>query len=50
MYWCVIDWCKSVKGKYFFLEVNFSFYFLKVENDIGLDIIEKLVVLLVKIL
>ena len=48
MHWCAIDWRKSAKGKYFFLEANPSPYFLKVENDTGLDITEKLVALLVK--
>lgn len=48
MHWCAIDWRKSAKGKYFFLEANPSPYFLKVENDTGLNITEKLVTLLVK--
>ncbi|GFD81584.1 hypothetical protein KUL118_44460 [Tenacibaculum sp. KUL118] len=48
MHWCAIDWRKSAKGKYFFLEANPSPYFLKVENDTGLDITEKLVALLVR--
>ncbi|WP_334021726.1 ATP-grasp domain-containing protein [Alteromonas sp. S015] len=48
MHWCAIDWRKSAKGKYFFLEANPSPYFLKVENDTGLDITAKLVALLVK--
>lgn len=48
MHWCAIDWRRSAKGKYFFLEANPSPYFLKVENDTGLDITEKLVALLLK--
>ena len=48
MHWCAIDWRKTAKGKYFFLEANPSPYFLKVENDTGLDITAKLVALLVK--
>ena len=48
MHWCAIDWRKSAKGKYFFLEANPSPYFLKVEKDTGLGITEKLVALMVK--
>ncbi|AXT38949.1 hypothetical protein D1814_09775 [Alteromonas sp. BL110] len=48
MHWCAIDWRKSAKGKYFFLEANPSPYFLKVENDTGLNITDKLVALLLK--
>ncbi|CAA0329740.1 conserved hypothetical protein [Alteromonas infernus] len=46
MHWCAIDWRKSAKGKYFFLEANPSPYFLKVEQDTGLDITGRLVALL----
>tara|TARA_Y200000002_G_scaffold371959_1_gene369216 strand:- start:2054 stop:3034 length:981 start_codon:yes stop_codon:yes gene_type:complete len=46
MHWCAIDWRKSAKGKYFFLEANPSPYFLKVENDTGLDITSRLIELL----
>lgn len=49
MHWCAIDWRRSAKGKYFFLEANPSPYFLKVENDTGMDITDKLVALLAKI-
>ena len=48
MHWCAIDWRKSAKGKYFFLEANPSPYFLKVEQDTGLDITGRLVELLSK--
>lgn len=46
MHWCAIDWRKSAKGKYFFLEANPSPYFLKIENDTGLDITSRLIELL----
>ena len=46
MYWCAIDWRKSAKGTYFFLEANPSPFFMKVEKDTGLDITGRLVSLL----
>lgn len=46
MHWCAIDWRKSLKGNYFFLEANPSPFFLKVEKDTGLDITGRLVALL----
>lgn len=46
MHWCAIDWRKSAKGTYFFLEANPSPFFMKVEKDTGLDITGRLVSLL----
>lgn len=47
MYWCAIDWRKSTKNKYFFLEANPSPYFLKAEKESGHDITGRLINLLI---
>lgn len=46
MYWCAIDWRKTNKDTYFFLEANPSPFYLKVERDTGLDITGRLLNLL----
>ena len=46
MHWCAIDWRKTNKDTYFFLEANPSPFFLKVERETGLDITGRLLKLL----
>ncbi|NDV92206.1 hypothetical protein GTH32_13575 [Alteromonas sp. 345S023] len=46
MYWCAIDWRKTAKGKYYFLEANPCPFFLHVENVTGVDITGRLIKLL----
>lgn len=46
MYWCAIDWRKTVKGKYYFLEANPCPFFLHVERVTGVDITGRLIKLL----
>ncbi len=46
MYWCAIDWRKTAKEKYYFLEANPCPFFLHVENVTGVDITGRLVKLL----
>lgn len=46
MHWCAIDWRKTDKNTYYFLEANPSPFFLKVERDTGLDITGRLISLL----
>ena len=46
MQWCAIDWRKSAKGTFFFLEANPCPFYLKVEKETGHDITGRLVRLL----
>ena len=46
MHWCAIDWRRTTKGEYYFLEANPSPFFLFVENKTGADITGRLVKLL----
>lgn len=46
MYWCAIDWRRTTKGEYYFLEANPCPFFLFVENEINVDITGRLVKLL----
>lgn len=46
MHWCAIDWRRTNKNTYFFLEANPSPFFLKVERDTGIDITGRLLKLL----
>jgi len=46
MHWCAIDWRRTEKGEYYFLEANPCPFFLRVENETGADITGRLVKLL----
>ncbi|BFT31650.1 hypothetical protein D210916BOD24_28260 [Alteromonas sp. D210916BOD_24] len=46
MHWCAIDWRKSAKNTFFFLEANPSPFFLTIEKDTGQDITGRLITLL----